>query len=760
MSANTRNALFASAQPATHSICLPAGMHFRCDGREVRLEQVHDSGVVELRDLTTLGLLQVRDRQTGDLTAPTIEWMRDAYKGGMLYLASSQRESAAERQRRYEKLDPDACAELDPKSIWRFQLAYRAAKDDILKTDAGAAAWLDDNYGQEEDDTAFPRPSSSSLRRWIRSLEKREKRTASFVSLKGRRQGQSQLEPFVDALVHQAALGYYARKRAKMIDAYVWLKSQIEAANKALPAGRTKPYPLPSKEALRKRINRLRCYDTVLRKEGASAAAKLYEGSGEPILVDRILQVVYMDATTLEQTIVFDDDWHLPACKVRITALMDALSHVILGWHVYAGPNRSETSAEAILDCMIPSRVPPQMLADYPELAYIFGRPAAILPDNERALIGPSTIPGLNEAGITVLMPPIEMPTVKAALERFFRSLKEALAQLPGTIIDPKRARDLDYDGVNSAVLTLPQLRGLVAQVVAAHNVSDSSGLDGRAPVQVWTKNVSARVTPAFEDFADTRRLLGRTFKALLSRDGVELDGIRYRDRAAVNLLLNHMSHTAARRSQRRDGSATVEVRVRRSDGNIDTIDVYDTQSKSYVTLPSIQPDYTHKLSAWEHDVFRKQAKRRGERFDAEEARLASKAMTLAMIDEMVPKLAFQQRREMAALYQSTQIRDLCSGAQPAPLPADALITPQVTGDTFRVDDGFAPEAQQSPTVIKKVKHPAPARAHGYGGSTREIDPAEFDWDNVITDRPDPETGREPIHDDVFGDDGAPEFDA
>lgn len=761
MNAHTNFTSFASTiLPANPALYLTTGMQFQCEGRSVRLERAHANGVVELLDLTTLSLLQVRNPRDGTLSAPTIEWMREAYAEGMLCLSGVSPESAADRQRQYETLDPDACAHLDRKSVWRYQLAYRASQDEILKTEAGAAAWLAENYGRVDGGKAFPKPSPSSLRRWIRTLEKRERRVGSLVSLKGRRKGQSQLEPFVDALIHEAALEYYARKRAKIVDAYAWLKDKIEVANRALSPDRTVPYQLPSKEALRKRIKRLHCFDTVLLKEGASAAAKLYKASGEPILVDRILQVAYMDATTLEQVIVFDDDWQLPACKIRITALMDVGSNAILGWHVYAGPNRSETSAEAILDCMMPSHVPPQMLAAYPELAYIFGRPAAILPDNETALVGPSTIPGLNEAGITVLMPPVEMPTAKAALERFFRSLKEALAQLPGTIIDPKRAKDLDYDGVNSALLTLPQMRGLVAQVVAAHNVSNSASLDGLSPVQVWTKKVGSRVTPAFEDIAGMRRLLGRTFKALLSRDGVELNGIRYRDRAGVDILLNHMSHAEARRSQRKDGSATAQVRVRRSDGNIDSIDVFDTQTNSYVTLPSTQPAYTHKLSAWEHDYFRKQAKKRGERFIAQEARIASKAVTLAMIDEMAPKLPFQKRREMAALYQSVQVRDLCSGAQPAPFPSDALLTPQVTGDTFRVDDGFAAEDQAKPAVTKKVKYHAPPRPRGYGGAARDIDPKEFDWDSVIADPVDPETGLEPLSDDVFDDDDASELGA
>ena len=733
MSETTKTAFLRStADPIIGG--LAANTILRCDGYDVRLECIHSSGVVELRDLKTLNLVQVKDPKTGNLTAPTVEWMREAYKCGMLYQIGLGPISAHDRQRQFEKLDPDACQDLDPRSTWRFRLALRAAKDNVPITDAAYRTWLSENYGREEGDTDFPRPAPSTLRRWVRTMEKRGSRTGSLVSLRGRQQGKSQLEPVVDSLVHNAALWYWTRKRASQADAYAWLVDQINSANESLPAPRTKPYRTPSSETLRKRINRLRCFDTVRMKYGDTAAAKQFEGSGETIAADRVLEICFMDATTLEQVIVFDHDWKLPAGKVPIVVLLDCKSHVVLGFHCYAGPNRSEMSTEAILNCMSPSDVPPEMLHDYPDLANLFGRPAAILPDNEKALIAPSSIAGLNDAGISVLMPPVGMPTAKAAVERFFRSLKIVLAQIPGTIIDPKLAKDLDYDGVGSAVLTLPQLRNIVAQVVAAYNTSESDGLGGKSPLEMWMQHVRSRVTPPFEDMAYIRRTLGRTMTALLTKDGIELDRVRYRDAKSVELLLNHMGNSAARRSQRKDGSATVQVKVRRNDCNIDTIDVFDTLTNSYVTLPSTQPEYTDKLSLWEHNEFTKHANRRNEEFRSQEGRLASRIKTFKMIDKWAPELGYQQRRDIASLYVSNQVDDLCGGAQPRRLPSDALVVPQITGDQFRLDDGLPPENQARPPVMRKPKYKAPVRPEGYGSSKSGTAPSDFRWDDVRVD--------------------------
>lgn len=149
---------------------------------------------------------------------------------------------------------------------------------------------------------------------------------------------------------------------------------------------------------------------------------------------------------------------------------------------------------------MTPPDVPVAMLRKHPILGWMFGKYARLLPDNEKALIGPSTLPSINEIGIDVMPAPVGMPTAKAALERFWRSLKDALRQVPGTIIDPRRAKEMDIDAVDAACITLAQLRVLVAQVVAAHNTNPSRGLDGLSPALIWQNNVRNRATREFEN--------------------------------------------------------------------------------------------------------------------------------------------------------------------------------------------------------------------------------------------------------------------
>lgn len=763
MNAITPGQIIPARQSATavaHPVAIPLGSVWKAGERRIRLDRIHDSGNVEILDLNTLGHLMVRIEGKEGLSPPTLDWMRQAYKDGLL--VPEEPVGPGTSRTNPLLLDQEACASADPKSPWRHRLASRAIDAGIRRTDADCQEWLDAEYGKVQGDFDFPKPSPSALRRWMTKLLAEGRQMSKLVLKTGRAKGQSQLDPQVSALVHEAALWYWTRRNGTIADAYALLDKWIRALN-AERRGKDAtalPHNTPSHETLRKRIARLRCYDTVKAKLGERAAKKMLRGSGEPMVVDTLLQVVLMDATMLEQVIVFDEDWKLPACKIRIVALMDAKSHAIVGWHIYAGPNRTETSLEAILNAMAPPDVPEEELAECPQLAWIFGKPLAILPDNELALIGPSVLPALEELAITVLEPGIEMPTAKASLERFWGTLKGITAQAPGTVIDPKIAKDMDYDAVGAASLTLPQLRYIVSQCVAWHNQADSRGLDGQTPAQVWARLADRRATPAFSDIAHARRVLGRTVEGLLTADGYERLGIRYRS-GAVDSLLDNMSHIAALRSQRKDGSWTVKVKVRISPGNLDSVQIYDTVLEEWVELPSTQPEYTHLLSEWEHREFTKQAKLRNEAFSSQQQRLASRARTIALIDKMAPKMAFQQRRDMAALSQSLQVKRLGDAHAPVIAPPEGMvIAPQATFETGRADAGLP--IKLPATGRRKVQRPeAPPRPDCYSEPPVDCD---IDWDSVLIhgDGPvpaDPEISAEsePLEDDSY-DDSSAEF--
>ena len=654
---------------------LCAGAEFLHGDTRVRLERVDQDDNVDLRSQRTNSLLSVRNPD-GSVGRTTVEWMRTEYGAGRLTAIGPIPEGAGERQRRFLLLDETIASLKDDKAKWRMSLSWRASIDAVKSTDGACEDWLDAHYGHVKGDFAHPRPSGSSLRRWIRRLAKGENRIGSLVSQAGRPRNRSQLEPEVDAAVTQAALYFYSGAGISQVMAESFMGDLITALNASLPSGRIIPYKDPSRQTLRLRIMKLECYETWARKHGAKAADRKYRGAGEPMLVDHVLELGLMDATQLEQIVVFDEDWQIPALKLRIVALMDVVSHAIFGWNMYPGPNRAEATAQAFLHCMETDKFPERMVELYPALKLVFGRFAAVLPDNEKALIGPETIAGYNAAGTTVIPAPVEMPTAKAALERFFRTLKESLAQLPGTLIDPRRATEFGFAEASAAAeLTMHQLRAIVSQVIAQHNVSPSKGLQGRSPIEVLASRVATRATPAFEDTSPVRAALARSFRVEITRNGVEKDGIRYRDASAIDRILdNNKGRLGA--SGKSNG---FEMTARRNDGDIDKLEVYDEEDGVWVPLRSTQPAYTAGLSFWEHQQYTLAAKRRREDFGSERAKLASKSETRRQIEEMLPTAAFRRKSAMTSLALASQVQKLNGG--PIVLPEGVEVAPQGTAD-------------------------------------------------------------------------------
>jgi putative transposase len=683
---------------------LTVGREFWHGKTRLRLERVEADGGVDLRSATTGALVVVRNPD-GTTSRTTVEWMRSEYAAERLASRVTLPETATERQARFLSMDASIASVRDRKSTWRHSLAWRACTDEIASTDAAAETWLETNYGRQPGDLVLPRPSGSSLRRWMRAMRKGGMRIGTVVSQVGRPRNHSQLPPEVDAAVNEAALYFYsAGPGCSQIAALSYLDELVEKLKLKQPRD-DRPFTTPSRQTLRLRIEKLECFETWEAKHGRESAERKYRGSGEPLLVDHVLELCLMDATELEQIVVFDEERTLPCLKMKIVAMMDALTHTIFGWNVYAGPTRTETSTQAVLHCLEPDKFPPRMVALHPNLRLCFGKPASLLPDNEKALVGPETLPGYNAAGITIIPAPVAMPTAKAILERFFRTLKEALASLPGTLVDPRRASELGFELVESmAELTMHELRKHVAQAVAVHNTSSSKGLPGRmSPVEMLALRSATRATDPFEDPSFVRANLCSHFRAYLTRSGVEKDTIRYRDAVTIDRLFDN---NKGRMGGARDAKG-FHMQARRSDGDMNRIELFDEHAEEWVALPSTQQGYTAGLSFWEHEQYARAAKLRRERFGSEAARIRSMQETRRLHEEMLPRAKFQKRARMGALLASAHLRELAG----KPLfPVEDL------------DDGAPPPPPATPNFSSP---PSSASADGWDDEARFEDDQE-----------------------------------
>lgn len=91
------------------------------------------------------------------------------------------------------------------------------------------------------------------------------------------------------------------------------------------------------RSAFFERIDKLECEDTVRTKFGDEEVERRFSGAGEAIEPNYCFEYGYVDATRLDNVIVFDDKNRLPFLKPWVTAIMDAKSGAILSCLVHAG---------------------------------------------------------------------------------------------------------------------------------------------------------------------------------------------------------------------------------------------------------------------------------------------------------------------------------------------------------------------------------------------------------------------------------------
>lgn len=633
--------------------------------RRIRFEADLGDGDLHFTDVRTGARVRVEDPETGEPSSTTIEWLLRSLRAGQIYYQRASEPRPDDRRGDLTQVDEDAADTIDPLTSWR-RTWVREARANKVKCEAACKAFIAHSYERisseyrERKGRTYKRPGASTLKRWIIRTPQ-DFAPGAHVSKAGRQKGQSQLTNAEDALVHEAALYFWADKGASIVDAEAvmargWnslkLKGDIDLGEKR-----------PSYEAVRLRVWSIATFATVFEKFGRERAEKMFGAVGEPIEVHRAFQRIFVDGTELEQVCLFGEDWQLPGGKMKCVGAMDAFSTFVFDPTIFAGPYREEMSIEALCRVMTPpDHLTEEQLAFHPYVGWTFGIPEAWTPDNDRTLIGPAYIPALLDLGSRLELPATYHSDAKAPLEWWFGWLKSRLKGLPGTVLSPRHSRDIKQDPVNGAEMVSSQLVYAVRALTWEYNTTPVERLNWRSPFDVLIASMIANGSATLSNPQRIRAEMEKTVNdRVLADDGLEYDGIQYRGPEVEDILRRNYHAVASSR----DGHEPVRLKVsiRTNEANIDYIRVWHDDARQFVKLWSTQPTYTNLLSRWEHDEYRRMAKARKERFDSEGQRVRSRTRSLEQIDEQAPKMAFRRRSKMFTLSQCEEVRQR-SGAR------------------------------------------------------------------------------------------------
>ena len=283
---------------------------------------------------------------------PDIEWLRAKHARGearAITMPTDPETISAFA----ELFDPLAILETNPRARALWHLASRALKDGISLSHRPLEEWLDRKFGGGHYDGDITRPSTRTRIRAMRKVQD-DATIADLADRGGRKQGSTPFPEATDRIIHCSALAYWAVEARTKQDAYEDLKIKIGNENRRLQPGAVK-HKLMGRSAFFERIDKLECEDTVRMKFGDEEVERRFSGAGEAIEANYCFEYGYVDATRLDNVIVFDEKSRLPFLKPWVTAIMDAKSGAILSCLVHAGDPRRETTLQALVESLTPS---------------------------------------------------------------------------------------------------------------------------------------------------------------------------------------------------------------------------------------------------------------------------------------------------------------------------------------------------------------------------------------------------------------------
>lgn len=181
--------------------------------------------------------------------------------------------------------------------------------------------------------------------------------------------------------------------------------------------------------------------------------------------------------------------------------------------------------------------------------------PETIIIDHGKPYMSEHVMSVCARLGISVQPARVYMPTDKAAVERFFRTIKELLAQLPGYKGEDQPARGVNPE--NDAVYTIQQLEGIIREWIATiyhvrpHSELSDPGLPGVAlsPQQRYEQGIAIAGRLRLPHDRNIVLEMLPVVRRTIQRYGVEYETLRYKG----DVLKKHRNRSQSLYRDRRD---------------------------------------------------------------------------------------------------------------------------------------------------------------------------------------------------------------
>ncbi|WP_148715520.1 DDE-type integrase/transposase/recombinase [Chitinolyticbacter meiyuanensis] len=418
-------------------------------------------------------------------------------------------------------------------------------------------------------------PSARTVSSWVKKLAEDGK--DAFMAPTRRRGNRSlRFSPEIEVLLLSAVDSFLVEEHRDSKDVLAYIVGHLAEQNLLTKDG--SKVKVPSERTIRRKLAAIDPFLLIRIKKGHIAAEQAARAAGKNITSPRPLYIVQIDTHYLDIFVVDPDTMEILGRPYLVCA-KDVHTRCVVGTFISMFPPSATTTLGAIKDMLTrPNRGLPGGIC------------VVLIPDNGVDFKNSGVVRVCSKLGINFQPAEVRDPNDKAHVESFFRTLTLFLIQkIKGTTFSNPKARG-DYPSEKRAFATLDQLTGYINFWIENEYHVRPHSMTGRAPIRMWEES-TARAKPL----------------ALLE---VEADAISRRPkRCAIGkgrVRVHHeyyYSHALKTLEQTYDGLVTVLY----DELDMEHVFVEHPYEKGVlIQADSINPEYTHGLTLWQHEEARK----------------------------------------------------------------------------------------------------------------------------------------------------------
>lgn len=285
---------------------------------------------------------------------------------------------------------------------------------------------------------------------------------------------------------------------------------------------------MPSRAQFYRLFDKLDPYEVMRARKGQSVAEKHFRITGAGPVVNRILERVEVDHSPLD-VMVIDKVTQEAIGRPNLTVYIDYYSKMMLGMEIGFEPPSSVSVMRALKNSILTK----EYISKFPRVKEkweSYGIPHALICDNGSEFHSHDLKRVCEELNIELQYCPKRNPHYKGAVERYIKTLNNAVSHnLPGTTKTNINERG-DYESIKHAVCTLDDVIALVHEwfVNIYQNTQHRTTL--RTPAKLWKEGLSI-VEPVLPESAEKLDIITcKQAIRMLSHKGIELNNLFYKE--------------------------------------------------------------------------------------------------------------------------------------------------------------------------------------------------------------------------------------